>query len=284
MFVPALEARSFLLGGILTVLGAAIYLGRPTNRAELAGLPAAWSRMILLLRAKWRRKMKVLIISGGRLGRSIADRLLARDELRMVFRQAEHQITFVEQDEALCQMLEERYAVPIYQGDGTRRDLLEQVGVENVDIAIAASENEERNVIAALQAKRLGIKQVIGIVEQPDYVALLQEQDVVAISAPGATAAMVENYLDRPGVAELFGIGTGIASLVSVQISHAAKVAGKLIKDIDVPLECVVAAVIRGKDFVVPRGKTEIAANDNVILVGPAQAVKKAKDIFLETA
>jgi amino acid transporter/Trk K+ transport system NAD-binding subunit len=284
MFVPALEARSFLLGGILTVLGAAIYLGRPTNRAELAGLPAAWSRMILLLRAKWRRKMKVLIISGGRLGRSIADRLLARDELRMVFRQAEHQITFVEQDEALCQMLEERYAVPIYQGDGTRRDLLEQVGVENVDIAIAASENEERNVIAALQAKRLGIKQVIGIVEQPDYVSLLQEQDVVAISAPGATAAMVENYLDRPGVAELFGIGTGIASLVSVQISHAAKVAGKLIKDIDVPLECVVAAVIRGKDFVVPRGKTEIAANDNVILVGPAQAVKRAKDIFLETA
>jgi Trk K+ transport system NAD-binding subunit len=284
MFVPALEARSFVLGGILTIIGGAIYLSRPANRAELAGLPEAWSKMMLLLRAKWRRRMKVLIISGGRLGRSIADRLLARDELRMVFRQAEHQITFVEPDESLCQLLEERYGVPIYQGDGTRKDLLEQVGVENVDIAIAASEDQERNVIAALQAKRLGIDQVIGIVEQPDYVALLEEQGVVAISAPGATAAMVENYLDRPGVAELFGIGTGIASLVSVRISQAAKVAGRLIKDIEMPLECVVAAVIRGKDFVVPRGKTEILPNDNVILVGPAHAVKRAREIFCETA
>ena len=173
--------------------------------------------------------------------------------------------------------------MPIYQGDGTKLDLLEQVGVENVDIAIAASDDEERNVIAALQAKRLGIEQVIGIVEQPDYVALLQEQGVVAISAPGATAAMVENYLDRPGIAELVGIGTGIASLVSVQISHEAKVAGKLIQDIEIPLECVVAAVIRGKKFVVPRGQTEIFAGDQVILVGPAAEVKKAKEMILES-
>jgi len=124
---------------------------------------------------------------------------------------------------------------------------------------------------------------MIGIVEQPDYVDLLKEQDVVAISAPGATAAMVENYLDRPGIAELVGIGTGIASLISFQISHAAKVAGQLIKDIEIPLECVVAAVIRGKQFVVPRGETEIFAGDQVILVGPATAVKKAKEIFLES-
>lgn len=283
MFVPALEARSFFLGGVLTILGAAIYLTRPANRAELAGLPAAWSRMILLLRAKWRRRMKVLIISGGRQARSIADRLLSRDELRMIFRQAEHQVTFIEQDEAICQMLEERYAVPIYQGDGTKQEILEQVGVKNVDIAIAASDNEERNVIAALQAKRLGIEQVIGIVEKPDYVELLQEQGVVAISAPGATAAMVENYLDRPGVAELFGIGTGIASLVSVRVRRAAKVAGQMIKDIEMPMECVVAAVIRGSEFVVPRGNTELAANDQVILLGPAAAVKIAKDTFTET-
>ena len=226
--------------------------------------------------------MKVLIISGGRQARSIADRLLARDEVRMVFREAEHQITFVEHDEAVCRMLEQRYGVPIYQGDGTKLDLLEQVGLENIDIAIAASEDEERNVIAAMQAKRMGIEQVIGIVEQPDYVDLLRERGIVAISAPSATAAMVENYLDRPGVAELVGIGTGIASLVSVQISSAAKVAGKLIQDIEIPMECVVAAVIRGNEFVVPRGKTEISAGDQVILVGPAKAVKKAKEMILE--
>ena len=50
--------------------------------------------------------MRVLIIGGGRLGQSIADRLLAKDEHRMVFRSHEHQITFIEKDETVCSTLE----------------------------------------------------------------------------------------------------------------------------------------------------------------------------------
>ena len=60
--------------------------------------------------------MRVLIIGSGRLGRSIADRLLAKDEQRMVFRSHEHQITFIEVREDRCLELEARYNVPIYQG------------------------------------------------------------------------------------------------------------------------------------------------------------------------
>lgn len=44
--------------------------------------------------------------------------------------------------------------------------------------------------------------------------------------------------------------------------------------------QCVVAAVIRGEDFVVPRGDTRIEAGDRVIFVGPASAVKAARDVI----
>lgn len=227
--------------------------------------------------------MRVLIIDGGRQGQNIANRLLAKDEYRLVFRSAEHQITFIEQDEARCRELEKRYSVPIYQGDGTKKDLLEQVGTDNIDVAIAASEDDGRNVIAALQAKRLGLNHVIAIVQDPDYIKLLEDNGVVALSAPWATAAMVENYLDRPGVAELFEIGTGVASLLGVFVPKDARVAGNMIKDIDIPAESVVAAVIRGKDFVVPRGDTKICVGDQVVFVGTISAIKKAHDIFMRT-
>ena len=59
-----------------------------------------------------------------------------------------------------------------------------------------------------------------------------------------------------------------------------AKVAGSAIRDIDIPKECVVAAVIRGKKFVVPRGDTAIEADDHVVFVGPTSAIKKANEIF----
>ena len=281
VFVPALEFRTILLGVGLTLAGSAVYLIRPLNRAELF----EELRVVERVRRYWirrkRKRMRVLIIGGGQKGRNIANRLLAKDEHRLVFRSHEHQITFVEVDEGVCKELEARYGLPIFQGDGTKKEVLDQVGLNNVDVAIAAAGDDGHNVIAALQAKQLGMKRVIAIVQDPDYLPLLEKEDVVAISTPWATAAMVENFLDRPGVAELFEIGAGVASLVGVVVPENASVSGKQIREIKVPVECVVAAVIRGKQFVVPRGETTIETGDEVVFVGPASEVKLAQDLFV---
>ena len=280
-FVPALELRSFVLGGALTVVGAAIYLLKPANRAELRLIPQALAHVVRWMTRGRRKRVRVLIIDGGKQGQNIAKRLMTKDEHRILFRAAEHQITFIERDKALCEELEERFSVPIFEGDGTKMEVLEQVGVDNIDVVIAASEDDGRNTIAALQAKRLGVGQVIAIVQDPDYLSLLEGNDIIALSAPWATAGMVENFLDRPGVAKLFEIGKGVASLVGVTVPQGGRVVGQLIKDIDIPRECVVAAVIRGKDFVVPRGNTAIEAGDRIIFVGPTSAIKSAQDLFV---
>jgi amino acid transporter/Trk K+ transport system NAD-binding subunit len=281
MFVPALELRSILLGVALTGAGVAIYLSRRSNRAELFRTRGTFDRLLRAWRERKRKRMRVLIIDGGSQGQNIANRLLAKDEYRLVFRSSEHQITFIEADEARCKELEARYNVPIFQGDGTKKEILDQIGLDNIDVAIAASNDDGRNVISALQAKQLGMTRVIAIVQDPDYLPLLEKENVIAISAPWATAAMVENYLDRPGVAELFEIGRGVASLLGVIVPPGANVAAKQIKDIDIPGECVVAAVIRGDKFVVPRGDTTIEEADEVVFVGPANAVRDANELFL---
>jgi len=282
-FVPALELRSVAMGTGLTVLGAVVYLFREENRRELQRLPRLVRYWLLLLRAFRRPKLRVLIICGGQQGRNIADRLLAMDEHRLLFRTAQHQITFVEQDAATCARLEKRYNVPVYQGDGTKRSVLEQVGKDYVDIAIASFEDDGRNLLAALQAKQVGMPRVMAIVQDPDYLPLLEAEGVVAVSAPWATASMVENYLERPGVAELFDIGRGVANLIDLIVPENATVAGKPIKGIDIPKECVVAAVIREQEYVVPHGDTVIATGDHVILVGPPRATKSARDVFVKT-
>lgn len=282
-FVPALSLQSIVLGTLMTVVGLVVYAVKPANRAELLRIKLLAERARKYWERRKRKHMRVLIIGGGQQGQNIARRLLTSDEHRTVFREAEHQITFVEPDDRICQQLEAAYNAPIFQGDGTKREILEQVGVNNIDVAIAASNDDGRNVIAAIQAKQLGMGRVIAVVQDPDYLAMLEAEGVMAISAPWATAAMVETYLDRPGVAELFEIGTGVANLLGVIVPEGATVAGKKIRVIQIPADCVVAAVIRGKKFVVPRGDTTIEVADEVVFVGPAEAVKDANDLFVLT-
>jgi Trk K+ transport system NAD-binding subunit len=279
-FIPTLEARSLMLGSGLTAAGVVVYLLEPANRNELRGIPVLLARLGVRIRAYWRPRLRVLIIGGGSEGSNIADRLLKQDEFRMVFRSSEYQLTFIEQDEARAEELGRRFHVPVLHGDGTKPEVLQQAVPKELDVAIAATHNDERNAIVALQAKRLGVPRVIAIARSPDQVSLLEQSGIVCISAPFATAVMVENHLDRPGVAELVQLERGVANLVDVSVPPGGDVVGQRIQDIEIHDECVVAAVIRDEQFVVPRGRTEIKDGDHVVLVGPPAAVKDAHAVF----
>ena len=217
------------------------------------------------------------------MGGVLADQLLMKDEHRSLFRSSEHQVTFVEKDEQSCQNLEQHYNAPIYQGDGTNKSLLDQIGLAKMDVVIAALNDDNQNVVAAFQAKRLGAPLVISLVNDPDYVPLLEENGVVAISTSKASAIMVENYLDRPGIAELFELGRGEGSLAGVFVDKYAEVVGTSLKDIPLPKDCVMAAVIREKKFLVPQGDTTVHENDYILFVGLTSAIKKAREQFLVT-
>ena len=282
-FVPTLETNSLLLGSGLTAVGGVLYLIQPSNRPDLSVLPAAVHRLTLRIQAYWRTHMNVLIIGGGSQGRNIADRLLTQDDFRMVFRSSEYQIPFIEQDEATCESLGRRYNVPIFQGDGTRQEVLEQTEPGKMDVAITATDSDERNAIIALQAKRMGIDRVITIARDPDYVSLMEDSGIVCISAPYATAGTVENCLDRPEVADLFEIESGVAGLIDMEVPNDGEVIGQKIQDVDIPEQCVVAAIIREDEFVVPRGNTEVCGRDHVVFVGPSEAVQTAHDVFSAT-
>ena len=109
---------------------------------------------------------------------------------------------------------------------------------------------------------------------------LLEESGIVCISAPYATSAMVENYLDRPIMADLFQIEGGLANLIDVEVPENGLVVDKEIQEIDIPDQCVVAAIIRDDKFVVPRGKTKILKNDHVVVVGPSDSIQDAHKVF----
>ena len=120
------------------------------------------------------------------------------------------------------------------------------------------------------------------IARDPAHVSLLEDSGGVCISAPYTTAAMVENHLDRPGIAEMFEMEGGVVSLIDVWVPAGAEVVGRRIQDIRMPEESVVAAIVRNGQFVVPRGGTAIEAGDHVVLSGTSSAVQAAHGVFVD--
>ncbi len=91
MFVPALETRAFLLGGVLTLIGSAIYLFNSDNRAEVSKLAKFLAKSLKSFISRLRRMhMRVLIISGEKQGQNIAYRLAFFNEGDLMFRRAKH--------------------------------------------------------------------------------------------------------------------------------------------------------------------------------------------------
>ena len=70
--------------------------------------------------------------------------------------------------------------------------------------------------------------------------------------------------------------------MLGVTVSEKTQAVEKFIREISIPKECVVAAVIRGKKFVVPRGDTKIYTGDRVIFVGPPVIIEKAQNVFIQ--
>jgi len=94
---------------------------------------------------------------------------------------------------------------------------------------------------------------------------------------------MVENLIERPGLAQLYEFGIGAASLLDAHIPEGANVVGKEIRELAIPEECLIAAIIRDNEFVVPRGKVVIEVDDRIVFIGPAAVVREAADMFTGT-
>ena len=134
--------------GIGLTLAAAVYLIRPLNRPDFSKSFVSSKRSSDT--GSKRERMRVLIIGDGQ-KEQYANRLLAKDEYRLRFRSHEHRSHSSEVDEGALQRARSTLQRPIFQGDGTKKEVLQQVGLNNIDVAIAAADNDGSNVIAALR-------------------------------------------------------------------------------------------------------------------------------------
>jgi trk system potassium uptake protein TrkA len=216
--------------------------------------------------------MFVIIVGGGKTGSQLATQLL----------NGGHQVKLVEDRPAVLERLREELPNEvIVPGDGSSPSVLESAGIEHAQVLAAVTgEDEDNLVITTLGRFEFGVPRIIARVNNPKNVWLFTpEMGVdVALCQSDILAKLIAEEMSIGDMITLLKLRKGEYSIVEEKVDPRAVVVGKMLRDIELPPQCVFAAVIRKGQLIVPNGNTELAPVDEVIaLVHASQVVKLAK-------
>ncbi|MDD4367605.1 MAG: NAD-binding protein [Oscillospiraceae bacterium] len=205
--------------------------------------------------------MKVIIVGGGQVGSYLASLLI----------KSGHDIKIIEAKAARIDVL--RKSLPanvIIQGSGTDPNLLESVDIQHTDVLAAVTGSDETNlVIATLGRLEYGVSRVVGRVNNPKNAWLFTPVMGVdaALNQADLMGRLVAEEMSMSDMMTLLKLHGGKYALVERKVDPVSSMAGKALRDIKLPDECVLVAVIRNSDLLIPRGDTVLLTEDKAIAI-----------------
>jgi trk system potassium uptake protein TrkA len=217
------------------------------------------------------RRQAVTIIGGGDVGLRLAERLdrLGNIELRIVEREQRR-------GEMLAARL--RHAL-VLNGDGTDLSLLESEGIGHADVLVTVIDNDEKNLLASLLGRQLGVRRIITRVSKPANLRLFERVGVdVAISARGAAVASVLHHIEGGQASLLAVLEEGEGRILEVQVPPGYQT--RMLRDLDAPRDSIVAAILRDNEAIVPRGTDIVRAGDRLLVFSTREAAPQVRTFF----
>lgn len=211
--------------------------------------------------------MFVLIAGGGRTGTQLAATLLGQG----------HQVRLIEnRREILARIHHELPTEVVYEGIPTDPQVLENAGIRQAQALAAVTTSDADNLTLCFLARKLyHVPRTIARVNNPRTAWLFDEKFHVDVAVDQAQilSSLIEEEMSLGDMVTLLKLRRGRYSLVEEKIPPGAKAVGIAIKDLKLPEECVIAAIIRHGQIVIPRGVTELQVGDEILaIVGPDAA------------
>ena len=244
LFVPAagdiLEA-----GDLITLFGEPLVLAELTPRLRAGG--------------EVEREASVVIFGGSESGFSLAQMLEG----------GRQRVRVLERDPRLCRRLSETLQrTAVIQGDATSVELLKEEQVGEADFFIAATENDEDNVMTCLQAKNLGTRYCLALVHRADYADVISQNSQqlrirAAVSPREAALRDLQRYITRERSSTVLKLPGG-AEVIEAVIPETGNVTGQKVSEVSWPEGSVLVAQLHGSSAIVPGADDVLAAGDTI--------------------
>jgi trk system potassium uptake protein TrkA len=219
--------------------------------------------------------MRVAIAGAGNVGLFIANDLVTTG----------HEVLLIEQNQDVVQRQQPHAAdgVEWIVADGCEVASLRIAGLERCDVVVAATGDDEDNLVISLLAKQeFGVPRVVARVNHPKNEWLFNENWGVdlSVSTPHLITALVEEAVSVGRLVRILQFEGGNVRLVEVTLAENAPVVDKAIRDLDIPRDATIVAVVRGEHVVMPRGDTVFESGDEVLAMVTSDSEDDVRQIL----
>ncbi len=217
--------------------------------------------------------MRVTIAGAGAVGRSIATELLGFG----------HQVMLIERDILQLHPAEVEAAEWVL-ADACELASLEEAGLERSDAVIAATGDDKVNLVVSLLAKtEFAVPRVVARVNRAENEWLFTEQwgVDVAVSKPRLMAALVEEAVTVGDLVRLMTFRQSEANLVEITLPEAAPYVGRAVRDVPLPRDSALVAILRGKRVLAPSPDDPLEAGDELVFVCTAEVEDSVRAVIL---
>lgn len=218
--------------------------------------------------------MLVIIAGGGRTGSQLAKLLLNQ----------EHEVRVIEnRKDVLARIHRELPTESIFEGDPDDLATLEQAGIRQAQVMAACTTSDQQNLVLCYLARQYyHVPRTIGRVNDPRNAALFDQTFFVdvALNQADILAKLIEEEMSLGDMMILLKLRRGKFSLVEEKIPATAPSVGVAIKDLKLPDSCVIAAILRQGEVIMPRGQTVFEIGDEVLAVVDPNSMDDFERLF----
>ena len=203
---------------------------------------------------------RIMLVGGGNIGAGLARRL-----------EKDYSVKLIERNQQRAAELAEKLQNTIvFFGDASDQELLAEEHIDQVDLFIAVTNDDEANIMSAMLAKRMGAKKVMVLIQRRAYVDLVQGSVIdIAISPQQATISALLSHVRKADIVGVSSLRRGVAEAIEA-VAHGdestSRVVGRSIDEIKLPPGTIIGAVVRGNDVMIANDNLRIEQGDHVIM------------------
>ena len=191
-------------------------------------------------------------------------------------------IKILEADRELCYQLSEKISnALIINADGSDMAVLKDEGIEDADAFVAVTSSSEANIFACLAAQRFGVKKTIAEVENIDYIAMAEGLEIgTVLNKKTMSAAYIYQMLLDASVLNVRNLASADAEIVEFLAEEGSKITKAKIRDIRLPEDTNIGAIVRAGEGILVNGDTQILQGDQVVVFCKNQVIRQLETFF----